>query len=88
MNKIFKFFGGRSTFFAFMFALAGIVLAFKGHLDGNYIALATVIHGWIVVRAVAEDKLNPTLQGFVSGNTSTTVNIPTVLPVIPVQPHA
>ncbi|MCI0559643.1 MAG: hypothetical protein MN733_14210 [Nitrososphaera sp.] len=55
MTRIFNFFGGRSTFFAFFFFFFGVALAFLGKLDMNYIALAGAIQALITIRAVAED---------------------------------
>lgn len=54
MTRIYSWFGGRSTFFAFFFFAFGVLLAFRGKLDMNYIALAGAIQTLITVRAIAE----------------------------------
>ena len=60
MTRIYNWFGGRSTFFAFFFFVCGVVLAFRGKLDMAYIALAGAIQGLITIRALAEGNNVPT----------------------------
>ena len=55
MNRIYWFFGGRSTFFALWFFVVGCVLAFHDKLSANYVALAGAIQALIAVRSVAQD---------------------------------
>ena len=55
VGSIFNFFQGRATFFAIVFTIAGIVLAFKGKLDANFVALIAAIQGLIVVHSWKED---------------------------------
>lgn len=54
-NKIIKFFKGRSTFFALIFTVSGIVLAFMGKLTADFVALVGAIQGFVVTRAIADD---------------------------------
>jgi hypothetical protein len=56
VNYVYRFFGGRSTTaFWFLFAV-GATLAFMGKLTGDYVALAGTLHGFIVARAICEDR--------------------------------
>jgi len=55
MNWIFNNFGGKSSFFAFVFMVSGIVLAFLGHLTTTYLGLAASIQTLLVTRAVMDD---------------------------------
>lgn len=55
MLSVFNFLGGRATTFAITFATAGIVLAFKGKLDGNFITLASAILTLVFAHSVKED---------------------------------
>lgn len=55
MVRIYNWFGGRSTFFAFVFIAAGIALAFKGHLTGDYVALAGAVQALLVLHSAKED---------------------------------
>jgi hypothetical protein len=45
----------RSTAFAAFFTITSFVLALKGLLTGQYVAMATALQGWVVGRAVADD---------------------------------
>jgi len=45
----------RSTVFAAFLAITSFILALKGLLTGQYVAMATALQGWIVSRAVADD---------------------------------
>ncbi len=55
MTRVYDFFGGRSTFFAFVCLGIGTGLAFAGKLDGTYIGLIGAVQGLVTVRAIAED---------------------------------
>ena len=52
---IFRVFQGRSTTFATVFTVCGIILAFLGKLTANYAMLVTAIQGLVVVGSVKED---------------------------------
>jgi hypothetical protein len=52
---VFSFFQGRATFFALIFTVAGIVLAFKGKLDANYALFVTAIQGLVFAHSIKED---------------------------------
>ncbi len=45
----------RSTMFAAFFTITSFILALKGLLSGQYVAMATALQGWIVARAVGDD---------------------------------
>jgi heme O synthase-like polyprenyltransferase len=45
----------RSTVFAAFFTVTSFILALKGLLTGQYVAMATALQGWVVARAVAQD---------------------------------
>ena len=45
----------RSTVFAAFLAITSFILALKGLLTGQYVAMATALQGWIVGRAMADD---------------------------------
>ena len=45
----------RSTVFAAFFTVTSFVLALKGLLTGQYVAMCTAIQGYVVARAVADD---------------------------------
>lgn len=53
--SVFNFFCGRATTFAIAFSTGGIILAFKGKLDGNFIALASAILTLVFAHSVKED---------------------------------
>jgi hypothetical protein len=52
---IFNLFQGRCTFFAIVFSIVGIVLAFRGKLDANYAMFITAIQGLLVLHSWKED---------------------------------
>ena len=52
---IFRVFQGRSTTFATVFTVCGIILAFLGKLTANYAMMVTAIQGLVVVGSVKED---------------------------------
>ena len=45
----------RSTVFAAFFTVTSFILALKGLLTGQYVAMATALQGWVVGRSVADD---------------------------------
>src|SRR5271157_3465916 len=53
--SFFNFFQGRATTFAIVFAIVGIVLAFRGKLDANYALFVTAIQGLIFAHSCKED---------------------------------
>jgi hypothetical protein len=55
LAPLFTFCGGRSTFFALLFAITGITLAFLRHLDGNFALLASALQAFIVAHSAKED---------------------------------
>jgi hypothetical protein len=55
MTYVYNFFGGKSTFFAFWFFIVGIILAFKGKLDMNYLGLAGGLQTLIALRSMGDD---------------------------------
>jgi len=44
--SLFQFFQGRATTFAIVFAICGLILAFRGKLTADYALLVTAIQGW------------------------------------------
>lgn len=56
MKKFFAFFQGRHTAFACFFAVAGTILAFKGMLTGQYVALIGALQGWVAFHSWKEDQ--------------------------------
>jgi hypothetical protein len=58
---------GRHTLFALFFTGMGTVLAWKQKLDPNFVALATVMQGWVFAHSYKEDKFQgPTPGGIQS----------------------
>ena len=53
--KLTDMFSGRCTFFAVVFTVVGIILAFKGKLSGEYVALVGAIQALLVVHSTKED---------------------------------
>jgi len=45
----------RSTIFAAFFAVTAFLLAMRSHLDHSYVESIIAIHGFVTVRAIAED---------------------------------
>lgn len=52
---IFNLFMGRFTFFAVVFSSVGIILAFKGRLDGNFALFVGSIQGLLGLHSFKED---------------------------------
>jgi len=63
MEKIYMWFGGRSTAFALWFFVIGATLAFIDKLSVNYVALAGAIQTIITTRAVASDFHERAING-------------------------
>lgn len=55
IGTFFAFFQGRATAFAIVFTAAGIILAFKGKLTGDFVALVTAIQGLVFAHSIKED---------------------------------
>lgn len=55
MNLIYRFLGGRSTFFALVFTTSGVVLAFQGKLTGVFVALVGAIQALVFAHSAKED---------------------------------
>lgn len=53
--SFFSFFQGRATTFAILFTVVGIILAFRGKLTADYVALVTAIQSLIVGHSLKED---------------------------------
>jgi hypothetical protein len=54
IGQMFSLFQGRSTFFALVFTVVGIILAFKGKLDGNFSLMVAAIQGMVVAGSIKE----------------------------------
>jgi hypothetical protein len=52
---IFNFFQGRSTAFALIFTVCGIILTFQGKLTANYALFVTAIQGLVFAHSCKED---------------------------------
>jgi hypothetical protein len=52
---LYDFFGGLSEFYAVIFAISGIVLAFRGKLDSNFAAMIVAIQGLLVAHDALDD---------------------------------
>lgn len=55
MNRVYNWFGGRSTAFTLWFFVVGVILAFQDKLSVNYIALAGALQTIIATRSIAGD---------------------------------
>lgn len=56
MNPIYKFFGGRTTFFVFWFFVVSAILVFTGKLNGlQWLGVAGALQTLQTLRAAAED---------------------------------
>lgn len=57
MNYVYKFFGGKSTLFAWVFTVSGLIGFFKHMLSGGeFLTFAGIIHGWVAIRSIMDDK--------------------------------
>lgn len=54
MGKVFCFFKGRATTFAITFTVCGIILAFRGKLTAEYVALVGAIQTLIFAHSLKE----------------------------------
>lgn len=92
----FSFFQGRATAFAILFTVCGLILAFRGKLDGNYALFITAIQGLVFAHSCKEDWNDyKNRQLDVSQNTTVVVNtqssssasqVPNAIPAAAVQP--
>jgi hypothetical protein len=53
--SFFQFFQGRATAFGILFTVVGIILAFRGKLTGDYVALVGAIQTLVVGHSLKED---------------------------------
>ena len=56
MLHVYAFFGGRSTTAFWAILAIGSLLAFTGKLTGEFVALVSTLHAFLIVRAISEDK--------------------------------
>lgn len=56
MLRVYGFFGGRSTTAFWAILAIGSVLAFGGKLTGEFVALVSTLHAFVIVRSISEDK--------------------------------
>jgi hypothetical protein len=56
MYSVYGFFGGRSMTAFWALFIVGAALAFSGHLTSAFVALAGTLHGFVIARAISEDK--------------------------------
>jgi hypothetical protein len=66
VGGVFNFFKGRSTFFALFFTVTGTILAIKGTLTPEYVALITAIQTLVVGHSWKEDAFAPTQQNVIN----------------------
>lgn len=55
MKYFYQFAGGKSVFFALVFLVCGIILAFTGKLNASYVGLAGGVQGLISIRSIMDD---------------------------------
>ncbi len=58
LAPLYNFAGGLSEFWAFVFSVTGIVLAFRGKLDGNFAAMIVAIQGLLVAHDAIDGFLD------------------------------
>lgn len=68
MNKVYNWFGGRSSAFALWFFVAGTILAFIDKLSVNYIAMAGALQTIITTRSIADDYHTRQVNGNGNGH--------------------
>jgi|SRR6267142_5279013 len=74
LAPIYNFAGGLSEFWALVFSVTGIVLAFRGKLDGNFAAMIVAIQGLLVAHDAIDGFLaNKNGGGPPNGTKSQTV---------------
>lgn len=57
MTFIYRFFGGKSVTFAWVFTVSGIVGFFRHMLSGaEFLTFAGIIHGWVAIRSIMDDR--------------------------------
>lgn len=57
LSPIYNFAGGLSEFYALVFSTSGIILAFRGKLDGNFAAMIVAIQGLLVAHDAIDGYL-------------------------------
>jgi hypothetical protein len=57
LGPIYNMAGGLSEFYALVFSAAGITLAFRGKLDGNFAAMIVAIQGLLVAHDAIDGYL-------------------------------
>jgi hypothetical protein len=77
IGKLFDYMRGRHTAFAVFFAAAGTAMQWFHKLDGNYIALVTVIQGWVFARAASEDRVQINTTNISNAQPATPPSAPT-----------
>ena len=63
MTRIYGWFGGRCSFFALLFSLSGIALAFGSKLTVTFVSLVGAIQALIVTHSIKEDYHTRALNG-------------------------
>lgn len=58
LTPLYSLAGGLSEFYAFVFSMTGIVLAFRGKLDGNFAAMIVAIQGILVAHDAIDGYLD------------------------------
>jgi hypothetical protein len=54
-TPVYHFFGGLSEFWAIVFGVACVILAFRGKLDGNFALTITAIQGLLCAHDALDD---------------------------------
>ncbi len=57
LGPVYDIAGGLSEFYAFIFSVSGIVLEFRGKLDGNFAAMIVAIQGLLVAHDAIDGYL-------------------------------
>ena len=63
MTRLYGWFGGRCSFFALLFALSGIVLAFGGKLTVVFVSLVGAIQALVLAHSAGQDYHTRALNG-------------------------
>jgi hypothetical protein len=56
VNSVYTFLGGRSMTAFWALFIVGSALAFSGKLTGDFVTLGGLLHSFVIVRAISEDK--------------------------------
>ncbi len=62
MNKVYRWFGGKATFFAMMVFWAAIILAMRGKLTAEVVALMTIVQALVTYRSIRQDNVSQDKQ--------------------------